>query len=156
MHTPETPLWKPHVVAATVVERDGRFLFVEEDIEGARVLNQPAGHLDPGETLIEAAVRETLEETAWHVTVTSLIGVYLMDTEIEGKSFLRFCFAATPNHHETTRALDKEIVTTHWLTPDQLRTTTIRHRSPLVALAIADYQADHRYPLALLHAFLRH
>ena len=92
--TNETPIWKPHVVAATVVERDGRFLCVEEDIDGRHVINQPAGHLDPGETLIAAAVRETLEETAWHVTVTDLIGVYLMDTEIAGKTFLRFCFSA--------------------------------------------------------------
>lgn len=155
MHTPDTPIWKPHVVAATVVERDGRFLFVEEDIDGARVLNQPAGHLDPGETLIAAAVRETLEETAWHISVTSLVGVYLLETEIPGKSFLRFCFAAIPERHEPARPLDKEIVATHWLTPGELATTAIRHRSPLVARAVEDYLAGHRHPLTLLHASFR-
>ncbi|MEQ8662265.1 MAG: NUDIX domain-containing protein, partial [Gammaproteobacteria bacterium] len=104
-------IWKPHVVTATVIARDGRYLFVEEEIDGARVLNQPAGHLDPGETLVAAAMRETLEETAWHVRVDALIGIYLMETEIPGKTFLRFCFAASALEHDPTRTLDREIVT---------------------------------------------
>ncbi|MEQ8495530.1 MAG: NUDIX hydrolase [Gammaproteobacteria bacterium] len=148
-------IWKPHVVTATVVARDGRYLFVEEDIDGERVLNQPAGHLDPGETLVAAAARETLEETAWHVRVDALVGIYLMETEIPGKTFLRFCFAATPLEHEPTRTLDREIVTTHWLDRAALAEFPVRHRSPLVLRAIDDYEAGTRHPLTLLHDFLR-
>lgn len=148
-------IWKPHVVTATVVPRDGRYLFVEEDIEGERVLNQPAGHLDPGETLIDAAVRETLEETAWTVRIEALVGVYLIETEIPGKTFLRFCFAAAPVSHDAGRALDREIVTTHWLDRTELAATTLRHRSPMVLRAVDDFEAGQRYPLSLLHDFLR-
>ena len=148
-------IWKPHVVAATVVERDGRFLCVEEDIEGRTVFNQPAGHLDPGESLIAAAARETLEETGWTVNVTSLVGIYLMDTEIEGKTFLRFCFSAVPLSFDAARSLDREIVRTHWLTHGELGELTPRHRSPLVMRSIDDYLAGQRHPLTMLHALLR-
>jgi 8-oxo-dGTP pyrophosphatase MutT (NUDIX family) len=148
-------IWKPHVVAATVVERDGRFLCVEERIEGRTVFNQPAGHLDPGETLVAAAVRETLEETGWTVAVESLVGIYLMDTETPGKTFLRFCFAATPVAFDPARTLDTEIVRAHWLSRGALAARADQHRSPLVMLAIDDYLAGRRHPLTLLHALLR-
>ena len=148
-------IWKPHVVAATVVERNGEFLCVEEQIDGRTVINQPAGHLDPGETLVAAAARETLEETGWTVTIDYLIGVYMLETEIPGKTFLRFCFAARPHHFDANRPLDDEIVRTHWFTPTALAARANAHRSPLVMRAIDDYQAGQRYPLDLLHDFLR-
>ena len=150
-----TDIWRPHVVTATVVPREGRFLFVEEDIEGRRVINQPAGHLDPGETLVQAAERETLEETGWTVRVEALIGVYLLDTETVGKTFLRFCFAARGVSHDPTRKLDKEIVRTHWWTRDELVAHGAMLRSPLVLRAVDDYLAGTRHPLTLLHDFLR-
>lgn len=148
-------IWKPHVVAATVIERDGRFLLVEEEIDGRRVFNQPAGHLDPGETLIEAAARETLEETGWTVRIDGLVGIYLLDTEVAGRTFLRFCFHATPLSHDPWRRLDKEIVTTHWLNRHELAARATEHRSPLVLRAVDDFLAGCRHPLALLHDYLR-
>jgi len=143
------------VVTATVVARDERFLFVEENIDGRVVLNQPAGHLDPGETLLECAVRETLEETGWVVAIESLIGIYLLATETPGKTFLRFCFAARPLRHDANRTLDEEIVRTHWLDRAALVERRSMHRSPLVLRAIDDYLAGQRYPLALIHDYLR-
>jgi 8-oxo-dGTP pyrophosphatase MutT (NUDIX family) len=148
-------MWKPHVVAATIVERDGRFLCVEERVDGRTVFNQPAGHLDPGETLVAAAVRETLEETAWTVAVTSLLGIYLMDTEIADKTFLRFCFVATAERFDPERRLDVEIVRAHWFTRDELHARSAQHRSPLVMRTVDDYLGGQRYPLSLLHAYLR-
>lgn len=145
-------IWKPSVVAATVVERDGRFLCVEENIEGRLVINQPAGHLDPGETIVQAAERETLEETAWTVAVSSLIGIYMLETATPGLTFLRFCFAAEPVSHDPARELDSEIATTHWLDVGELETLSDRHRSPLVMQAVRDYLAGHRFPLSILHA----
>lgn len=148
-------IWKPHVVAATVVERDGRYLCVEEDIEGTRLFNQPAGHLDPGESLLTAARRETLEETAWSVRLDALVGIYLVDTVTPGKTFLRFCFAATALEHHPARALDREIVAVHWFTRDEIAARRDRHRSPLVMQAVLDYEAGRRYPLEILHAYHR-
>lgn len=145
-------IWKPHVVAATVVERDGRYLCVEELIDEAIVINQPAGHLDPGETLVQAAERETLEETAWSVRVTDLIGVYQLETRTPGKTFLRFCFAAEALRHDPGRELDDEIQRTLWLSRAELAALSDRHRSPLVMRAVDDHAAGRRYPLALLDA----
>lgn len=144
-------IWKPHVAAATVVERDGRFLCVEENIDGRTVINQPAGHLDPGETLVQAAERETLEETAWSVRATALVGVYQLETATPGKTFLRFCFAAEAQHHDPHRTLDPEIVRTHWFDRAELVARAQDHRSPLVMQAVDDYLAGHRYPLSMLH-----
>ena len=149
-----TDIWRPHVVAATVVERDGRFLFVEESIDGRTVINQPAGHLDPGESLAVAAARETLEETAWTVRIDHLTGIYLLATETPGKSFLRFCFAATALHHDPTRELDKEIIAAHWWTRDEAAARGAQLRSPLVLRAVDDYLAGERHPLTMLHDYL--
>jgi 8-oxo-dGTP pyrophosphatase MutT (NUDIX family) len=147
-------IWKPRVVAATVIERDGRYLCVEELIAGQLVFNQPAGHLDPGETLLDAALRETLEETAWTVRLDHLLGIYLAETNIPGNTFIRFCFAATALSHDPNRQLDKEIVATHWLTHDEIVARRASLRSPLVLQAIESFESGVRYPLDLLHARL--
>jgi 8-oxo-dGTP pyrophosphatase MutT (NUDIX family) len=148
-------IWKPHVVAAAVIEKDGKFLCVEEDIEGAIVINQPAGHLDPGETLIAAAERETVEETGWTVEVSSLVGIYLMETEITSKTILRFCFAADAVAFDAERRLDAEIVGTHWFDREELEARRASHRSPLVMHAVDDFRAGQRFPLTVLNAFFR-
>lgn len=147
-------IWKPHVVAATVIERDNHYLCVEEDIDGRRVFNQPAGHLDPGESIVDAAVRETLEETAFTVRIDHLLGIYLAETESPGKTFVRFCFSATVLAHDPGRQLDKEIVRTHWLSHAEIVARQADLRSPLVVRAIEAYESGVRYPLSMLHADL--
>ncbi|MEJ2509826.1 MAG: NUDIX hydrolase [Gammaproteobacteria bacterium] len=143
-------IWKPHVTVAAVAERDGRFLLVEEEIEGRLVINQPAGHLDPGESLVDAAVRETLEETAWHFRPTGLVGIYRWVNPDNDATFVRFTFAGQVADHEPQRPLDKEIRRVLWLGPDELDARADQLRSPLVRRAIDDYRAGQRYPLDLL------
>ena len=142
-------VWKPSVTVAAVVERDGRFLFVEEEADGRRVLNQPAGHLDPGESLVAACAREALEETAHRVEPTALVGVYRWHYAVQDVTFLRFCFAGKVLGTEK-RPLDKEIVALHWLSLDELKARKAQHRSPLVLKCVEDYLAGKRYPLGLL------
>jgi 8-oxo-dGTP pyrophosphatase MutT (NUDIX family) len=146
-------IWKPNVVVAAIVERDGRFLLVEEQADGALVLNQPAGHLDEGETLIDAVIRETLEETAWHIEPTALLGVYRWPHPAKDITYLRFAFLAQPLREESGRALDEEIVRTLWLTPDEIRAARPRHRSPQVERCLDDYLAGACYPLDLLKEY---
>jgi 8-oxo-dGTP pyrophosphatase MutT (NUDIX family) len=146
-----TDIWKPNTVVATIVEQDGRFLFVEEEADGRAVFNQPAGHLDPGETLLEAARRETLEESGWHVEPTGLVGIYLVEPPGSTITYQRFCFRARALRHDPARALDKEIIRAVWLTRDELVDERARHRSPLVLRCVDDYIAGHNYPLALIH-----
>ncbi|WP_420009870.1 NUDIX hydrolase [Xanthomonas sacchari] len=141
--------WQPDVTVATVVVRDGRLLQVEEAIAGALVLNQPAGHLEPDESLIEAAVRETLEETGWQVQPTAFIGAYQWKAD-NGRHYLRFAFAADPVAHDAQRPLDTGIVRALWMTPAELQAAAPRWRSPLVWQVVADYLAGRRYPLDLL------
>ena len=102
--------WQPDVTVATVVVREGRLLMVEEQVQGERVLNQPAGHLEPDETLQEAALRETLEETGWEVELTAFIGAYQWTSPRDGKHFLRLAFAADPVRHDPARPLDEGIL----------------------------------------------
>lgn len=141
--------WQPDVTVATVVVRDGRLLQVEEAIAGALVLNQPAGHLEPDESLIKAAVRETLEETGWQVQPTAFIGAYQWKAD-NGRHYLRFAFAADPVAHDAQRPLDTGIVRALWMTPAELEAAAPRWRSPLVWQVVADYLAGRRYPLDLL------
>ncbi|KAB7766532.1 NUDIX hydrolase [Xanthomonas sp. LMG 12461] len=141
--------WQPDVTVATVVVRDGRLLQVEEAIAGALVLNQPAGHLEPDERLIEAAVRETLEETGWQVQPTAFIGAYQWKADT-GRHYLRFAFAADPVAHDAQRPLDTGIVRALWMTPAELEAEAPRWRSPLVWQVVADFLAGRRYPLDLL------
>jgi 8-oxo-dGTP pyrophosphatase MutT (NUDIX family) len=146
--------WKPSVTVATVIERDGRFLLVEEETaEGIR-LNQPAGHLDPGESLLAAAARETLEETAFAFTPTQLIGVYLWRSSApwaaDAATYLRFAFTGDLGRHDPGRPLDAGILRTLWLTREEIAARAAEHRSPLVLRCIDDYLAGARYPLKLL------
>jgi 8-oxo-dGTP pyrophosphatase MutT (NUDIX family) len=148
--------WKPSVTVAAVIERDGLFLLVEEETpEGIR-LNQPAGHLDPGETPAEGAIRETLEETARVFTPTALLGIYLARSDLprhpQPVTYLRFAFVGTVGEAEPGRTLDHGILRTLWLPADEIRKLRPLHRSPLVMKCIDDYLAGQRFPLEAIHA----
>jgi 8-oxo-dGTP pyrophosphatase MutT (NUDIX family) len=143
----ESPHLRPAVSVATVVERDGLFLFVEEQTRSGLRLNQPAGHLETGETPIAGAVRETLEESAWHVEVTHLIGVYLWHPPDSRKAYLRFAFAAIAREHDAARTLDDGIVRALWMSAADVRAALARHRSPMVMRCVDDHVAGHRLPL---------
>ena len=139
-------VWRPRVIVATIVCREDRFLLVEEDIRGEIVLNQPAGHLEQNETLLAAAVRETLEETGWHVELTSLLGVQQWRSP-GGVDFLRFTFAAEALRHDAGRRLDDGIVRALWLTRAEVADATARLRSPMVLGDIDDWLGGRRLPL---------
>lgn len=142
--------WTPHVTVACVIEDQGRFLLVEELSDSKPVLNQPAGHLEAGETLLEAATREVLEETAWQVEITHMLGLYTYTSPHNGVCYHRHCFVARPVAHHPQRDLDPVILDTHWLNIDQIRQQQNRLRSPLVLQATEDYLAGVRYPLSFL------
>jgi 8-oxo-dGTP pyrophosphatase MutT (NUDIX family) len=131
-------------------EREGRFLLVEEETRDGLRLNQPAGHVEANETLTHAAVRETLEETAWTVTLHALTGVYTWRSPHSGVTYVRIAFAAEALTHDATRALDQGIVRALWLTPDEIAASRARHRSPLVQRCIDDYLAGQRLPLSFI------
>ena len=143
--------WAPHVTVATVVEHEGRFLLVEETTNDGPRFNQPAGHLEPGESLLAAAARETLEETACSVELNHLIGIYRWDHPDRDLAYLRFAFSGCIVAHHPERTLDTGILRTVWLTPDEIRAESPRHRSPLVLRCMEDYLAGHRHALGLLH-----
>lgn len=141
--------WAPHVTVATIVVDHGRVLMVQERSDGVLVLNQPAGHLEPGESLAQAALRETLEETGWEVELTAFVGCYQWQAP-DGTDFLRFCFAARPLQHHADRALDEGIEQALWLAPEQLRGGEHTLRSPLVWTVLADYLGGQRHDLQLV------
>jgi 8-oxo-dGTP pyrophosphatase MutT (NUDIX family) len=147
--------WTPGTTVAAVVERDGRFLMVEETTRDGLRLNQPAGHLDAGESLVQACAREALEETAHHVLPQACVGVYLSRYRYAPEgidvTYLRFAFACGLLSVESGRALDTGIVRALWLRPDEIRAQPERHRSPLVMRTIDDYLAGRRYPLELIY-----
>jgi len=142
--------WRPSVTVAAVIERDGKFLFVEEVASGRRVINQPAGHLDPGESLAAAVSREVLEETAHRFVPTGLVGIYRWRYDKEDVTFLRFAFHGRVEGVEADRALDKEIVAAVWLTPAELAERRAEHRSPLVQQCVDDFLAGRSFPLEVL------
>lgn len=142
-------IWRPSATVAAVIERDGKFLFVEELQDGRRVLNQPAGHLDPGETLIAACSREVLEETAHRFEPTGLVGIYRWHYKPADVTYLRFCFSGRISGTEE-RPLDKEILALHWLTPGELKAKAAMHRSPLVQQCVDDYLAGRNFPIEVL------
>jgi len=141
--------WKPHATVAAVVERDGKFLMVEEEVNGEIVYNQPAGHLDPDEDLIDAVIRETQEETGWKFTPEALLGVYLWQQPNTGRTFLRFAFSGTCSEHQPEQQLDEGILQALWMSKDELQASN-KLRSPMVMQNIEDYLSGQRYPLELL------
>jgi ADP-ribose pyrophosphatase YjhB (NUDIX family) len=140
----------PRVTVASVLERDGKFLLVEETVGQGHVLNQPAGHLELNETLVDAVVRETLEETAWLMRPTHLTGIYRWSNTQANITYVRFCFTGELLQHQTDRPLDKGIVAAHWLSVAQLKSGELALRSPLVLRCIEDYLAGQRYDLNLI------
>jgi 8-oxo-dGTP pyrophosphatase MutT (NUDIX family) len=138
----------PEITVAAVTETDGRFLVVEERIDHRLVINQPAGHVEPGETLLEAIVREMREETAWLFTAKELVGVYLWRHPDTGSTTKRFTFTGAVTDHRPNQALDDGIIATHWLTQAELQEREPQLRSPLVLRCIEDYLAGRRQPLA--------
>lgn len=144
-------VWKPNVTVASVLEREGRFLLVEEDTDYGVCYNQPAGHLECGESLIDAVIRETLEETAYSLNPQYLVGIYNYRNEARDVTYLRFAFGGEISAHDPGRQLDDGILAAHWLTLDEVRALQAQHRSPLVLRCIEDWLAGQRYPLELLH-----
>jgi 8-oxo-dGTP pyrophosphatase MutT (NUDIX family) len=151
-----THRFRPGVTVAAIIERDGRYLLVEEHTPEGLCLNNPAGHLEAGETPLQAVVREALEETACRFEPQALVGIYLSrfrrPARDEDVTYLRFAYAGTVSAPNPGRALDDGIVRTLWLTPEEIRAERHRHRSPLLMRCIDDHAAGQRYPLELVHA----
>ena len=145
--------WKPSVTVAAIIERDGRFLLVEEHTPEGLRLNNPAGHLDPGESPAQGCARETLEETAHHFTPTAIVGIYVSRFQRPGEdiTYVRFAFCGELGLFEDQRTLDTGIVRTLWMSAQEVRDSAARHRSPLVLKCMEDYLAGQRFPLALVH-----
>lgn len=150
--------WKPSVTVAAIIEREGRYLLVEEHTPEGLRLNNPAGHLDPGESPEQGVAREALEETAFAFTPTALVGIYLSRFERpatgEDITYLRFAYSGELGDFDSQRTLDTGIVRTLWLTPDEVRASADRHRSPLVQRCIEDHLAGRRFPLDLVQTDL--
>lgn len=141
---------RPAITVATVVEHAGRFLLIEEETRHGLRLNQPAGHVEAGESIVSAAARETLEEAAWRVDPTALVGVYQWGSPENGTAFVRFTFAAAPRAHEPERPLDTGIVRALWLSYEDIAARRDELRSPLVLRSLDDYRAGTRWPLRLI------
>jgi ADP-ribose pyrophosphatase YjhB (NUDIX family) len=146
--------WKPSVTVAAIIERDGRYLLVEEETPEGLKLNNPAGHLDPGESPEQGVIREALEETARVFVPDRVVGVYLSRFQRpargEDVTYLRFAFGGTVGEADPARALDEGIVRTLWMTLAEIRASSARHRSALVLRCIEDHAAGVRHPLALI------
>lgn len=143
-------IWKPHATVAALIERAGSFLLVEEETEVGLRFNQPAGHLDQGESLVAACARETLEETAWAFRPTALVGIYQWPRPSGDITYLRFAFSGELGAHQEDRALDTGIQRTVWMTPEEIRASADRHRSPLVWQCVSDYLTGRRFPLEIV------
>ncbi len=154
-----TERWKPSATVAGIIERDGRYLLVEEHTPEGLRLNNPAGHLDPGEALATGCEREVLEETAHRFRATALVGVYMSrlqrpasgEQAAQDITYLRFAFCGELGAFDATRTLDSGIVRTVWLTPDEIRASADRHRSPLVLRCMEDHLRGQRHPLDLIY-----
>jgi len=143
-------IWKPHATVAAIIERDNQFLMVEEESEGQIVFNQPAGHLDPGESFIEAVIRETREETAWRLHPEAITGLYRWQQPETERTYTRIAFCGQCDDHNAEQKLDAGILRAVWMTRDELIEKTPQLRSPMVLRCIDDYLAGNRYPLELL------
>jgi phosphatase NudJ len=148
--------WKPNVTVAAVIERDGKFLLVEEDTSDGLLLNNPAGHLDPAETPEQGVIRETLEETACEFTPTAFLGMFMSRFRRtrtgEDITYLRLAYVGTVSEPDASLSLDEGIVRTVWMSADEIRANPARLRSPLVIECIDAYLAGHRYPLGIVSA----
>lgn len=143
-------IWKPNVTVAAVMHRDGQYLLVEEETDDGVRFNQPAGHLECKENLLDAVVREALEETAYHFKPTALLGVYNWRHEKKEITYLRFAFIGEIMGWEAERKLDNGIIAARWMTVEEARACADQHRSPLILRCIEDHAAGKRYPLDLL------
>jgi 8-oxo-dGTP pyrophosphatase MutT (NUDIX family) len=143
-------VWKPDVTVAAVVERDGKFLLVEERVGGRVVLNQPAGHLEDGETFLDAVVRETFEESGWRFRPEAVVGIYVWRPDPSARTFLRVAFSGSLDGCEAPRPPDGAIVRLRWLSHHELGEPGLRLRSPLVLRGVEDYLAGIRYPCSLI------
>ncbi|WP_148863050.1 NUDIX hydrolase [Marinobacter fonticola] len=141
--------WKPHATVAVIAVKDGRFLMVEERSHGRIVFNQPAGHVEQHETILDAARREALEETGWEVEPRHFLGLYTYVAPATDATYYRFCFVADAVKH-ATEELDPDIIAAHWLTYEELRERQDDLRSPLVLKCIEDYLAGRRFPLSVI------
>jgi 8-oxo-dGTP pyrophosphatase MutT (NUDIX family) len=147
MPSERSPQHLPVITVAAVAQTDGRFLLVEERIGGRLVINQPAGRVEPGETLLAAVARETQEETAWRFTPEALLGIYLWRNPDTGLASLRFAFTGTVSDHDPRQPLDEVIVRTHWLSRAELLTAERPLRAPSVLRCIDDHLAGRRHAL---------
>lgn len=143
-------IWKPNVTVAAVVEQDGKYLLVEEETAHGALFNQPAGHLEPDESIIQGAIRETLEETGYTFAPQWLLGIYHWHSRADDVTFLRFAFIGSVTGHDSAHTLDAGILRAAWFNADEIRALSHRHRSPLVMRCIDDYLAGKRYPLEIL------
>ncbi|MFN4005046.1 MAG: NUDIX hydrolase [Hylemonella sp.] len=153
-----THRWRPNVTVAAIIEHDGRYLLVEEHTPEGLRLNNPAGHLDPGESPAEGCAREALEETTYRFTPTHLLGIYMSRFQraqaeggLEDVTYLRFAYTGTLGEQVPGRTLDTGIVRTVWMTPEEIRASVQRHRSPLVLRCMEDHLRGQRYPLDLVY-----
>lgn len=144
--------WLPHSSVATIVEKDGLFLMVEEIDDADPVFNQPAGHLEANETLFEAAIRETLEETCWEVELTDFLGIYHYPAP-NGITYIRHCFVAKALSFDSGRSLDEGIIAAHWLSAETILAPAFKARSPLVGKVLRDYLDGRRFPLSTIYHY---
>ena len=138
-----------HLTVATLVTKDDRFLMITETDRDKIVFNQPAGHVEPGEDILNAAIRETLEETGWRVTLTGFVGIYTYKSESNGITYYRACFAAQPEYKDNLQTIDTDINEVHWMTEQQIRACENIHRSPLVLKCLEDFLEGPIYPLEI-------
>ena len=143
-------IWTPHATVAVVVKKDDRYLLVKERSNGNIVFNQPAGHIEEDESIFDAAIRETVEESGWEVELKSVVGLYTYKAPSNGVTYYRICFAAEAIK-KVTDALDKDIISEHWLDYDEISQLSDQLRSPLVKTCIDDYRANQSYPLSLIN-----
>lgn len=149
-----TSSWQPHIVVAAVVEREGRYLMVEELIDGELRINQPAGHWEADETLVQGVVRETLEESAWQVQPTGFLGTYVWQPDTLPYAFVRFAFVAQALTHEPERQLDAGILRARWMSLDELLGCRELHRGPAVLQSVEDHRAGRILPLDVVRHLL--
>lgn len=143
-------IWAPHVTVATIIEHDNRYLMVYEESDGQKVYNQPAGHLDPDETLTAAALRETMEETGWAIKLTGVVGIHLYTAPSNGITYFRTTFIGEALSHDPDYKLDTGIIEALWLTYEEIVALKDELRSPMTLQIIEEYRAGRRFPLEVI------